>query len=98
MHVHEAVILPGERATWKAHNVVELHRGRYAVFEPVSKHANSISSKFLMLSDLFKNSNLRLNAVFESLNDIDPKAQIIGEVAHLMGADEPVEIYQANVA
>ena len=44
--------LGGREAKWAAHNVVTLPNRRKAVFEFVTAHTNSISSKYMMFSDL----------------------------------------------
>lgn len=94
-HVSKELELPGERATWQAHNVVSLKDNRKAVFEPVSNHTQSISSKFLMLSDLAKRPELILNAVFPNRSTIDPKGQMLREVAAILGETDEIERYQA---
>lgn len=76
--------LHGKRSAWEAHNVVLLD-GRRAIFEPMSKHPNSVSSKFLMFSDLREAGNLvSLNAVVENTQALDAKAQMVGDVANII--------------
>ena len=75
----------GRHTTWEAHDVVNLD-GRTSVFEYVADHPNSISSKFMMFSDLRKNedTDLILNAVVKDLNKISQKTQLIVDVANIV--------------
>lgn len=94
-HVSKSLDIAGERASWKAHNVVALHDNRKVVFEPVTNHPASISSKFLMFSDLAKRPKLVLNAVFPDRDNIDPKGQMLREVANILGEQDGVSRYKA---
>ena len=84
-HVARTVEVAGKRTAWEAHNVVLLQNGRCAIFEPMSKHANSVSSKFLMFSDL-RDADLQisLNAVVDNAQSLDAKAQMVGDVANII--------------
>ncbi|MBL4767870.1 MAG: hypothetical protein JKY94_09170 [Rhodobacteraceae bacterium] len=97
-HVSKKLEVPGERATWEAHNVVSLRLGRIAIFEPVSVHPSSVSAKFLMFADLSKRESITLNAVFSDPDDLDPKARMISEVAHIMGVESDIEAYRQSAA
>lgn len=89
---HEVI---GKRSAWEAHNVVILGNGRRAIFEPMSKHANSVSSKFLMFSDLRESSILiSLNAVVESTQSLDAKAQMVGDIANIIELEATDETYR----
>jgi hypothetical protein len=75
----------GRHATWEAHNVVALPNQRKAIFEYVTEHQNSISSKFLMFSDIKQaDETVSLNAVVSRIDQLSPKAQIIGDVANIL--------------
>ena len=97
-HVAKVADLTGERAAWEAHNVVTLRDGRLAVFEPVSTHAASVSAKFLMFSDLQSRPEIRLNAVFDTADDLDPKAKMILDVANVVFAGDSPDSYRRAAA
>lgn len=85
----------GRHATWGVHNVVALPKGQKAVFEFMSNHANSVSSKFLMFSDIrAAEPKYSLNAVVRKVDQLDEKAQMIGDVANIVGIDAPDEEFQ----
>lgn len=85
--------IPGERAEWEAHNVVHLG-DRLAVFESVSPSPQSISSKFLMFSDLAQRPNTSLNAVVDDVSKLGGKGMMLMDVAHLIEAGAPAESYR----
>ena len=85
----------GRHANWNAHNVVALDQGKMAIFEYMSNHPNSVSSKFMMYSDIrAQDSRIALNAVVDNLNEMDPKSSIIGNVANIIPINEDGEVYK----
>lgn len=96
--VSRSLEVPGGRAIWTAHNVVHLRNNRLAIFEPVTSHQNSISSKFLMFSDLSQRQEVLLNAVFSDPRKLSPKAQMLKEVANIVGVDDSLDDYRLRVA
>jgi hypothetical protein len=82
--VAKSVEISGLRTVWEAHNVVLFPNGRKAVFEFMTKHPTSVSSKFLKFSDM-KSAPLpiSLNAVVPDL-ELDPRSQMIGDVANIV--------------
>ena len=54
----------------------------------MTSHPNSVSSRFLMFSDIKSaDEGISLNAVVRDLSSVDEKAQIIGNVANIVGFD-----------
>jgi hypothetical protein len=85
----------GRRGSWEAHNVVMLNGGRGAIFEPMSKQHVSVSSKFLMFSDLREAQvGFSLNAVVENINSLDAKAQMVGDVANIIEMSASDEVFR----
>lgn len=77
--------IKGKRTVWPAHNVVTLARGRQAVFEFVTAHPNSISSKYLMFSDVaMRHEPPALNAVVRSLEKLGPKGGLLQDVCNVI--------------
>ncbi|MEQ8603994.1 MAG: hypothetical protein RIB45_11810 [Marivibrio sp.] len=75
----------GRHAKWNAHNVIALPKGGRAVFEFMSKSPVSVSSKFLMFTDIREaNPSFSLNAVVKSIDTLDDKAQMVGDVANIV--------------
>jgi hypothetical protein len=87
--------LSGKRSSWEAHNVVRFPNGRGAIFEPMSKQHVSVSSKFLMFSDLREaRIGFSLNAVVESIKGLDAKAQMVGDVANILELAAADEVFR----
>ena len=87
-HVTRSLDVAGRHAHWEAHNVVVFSDRRRAVFEAMTSHPNSVSSRFLMFSDIKSaDEEISLNAVVRDLSSLDEKAQIIGNVANIVGID-----------
>lgn len=97
-HVHRTLKISGSRAAWEVHNVVDLHDNRKAVFEHVTMHQVSIATKFTMFSDLVARGGVILNAVFDTPMNLDPKAQMLQEVANIIGIDDSIEAYRSKAA
>ncbi len=77
--------IAGRYASWDAHNVIVFPDRRRAVFEYMTSHANSISSKFMMFSDIRSvDESISLNSVVRSLDELDEKARIISDVANIV--------------
>lgn len=91
--IEKKLMLPGGRAEWEAHNVVQLG-DRMAVFEPVTANPQSISSKFTMFSDLLKRPDLSLTAVVESAADLQGRGQMLMDVAKIIEVEAPPEQYR----
>lgn len=86
--VNRSIDLAGRHAHWEAHNVVIFPDRRRAVFEAMTSHPNSVSSRFLMFSDIKSaDEDISLNAVVRDLSSVDEKAQIIGNVANIVAFD-----------
>jgi hypothetical protein len=84
--------LKGRDAVWQAHNVVLLSDHRRAVFEFVSENTNSISSKFLMFSDLSKRKEeFSLNSVVKSVEKIGGKAAMLADVSNVLSVSDSAE-------
>lgn len=96
-NVHRRLELSGGRATWGVHNVALLPNDRKAIFEPVSQHVGSVSAKFIMFSDLASREELVLNAVFSNPRGLDAKAQMLSEVANIIGVDDAIDKYRQHV-
>jgi hypothetical protein len=92
--VARSIDIAGKRTTWEAHNVVEFPNARRAVFEPMTKNAISVSSKFLMFSDL-RDADLpmSLNVVVQDIKSLDAKAQMVGDVANIIELDASDEVF-----
>ncbi|WP_156639670.1 hypothetical protein [Bosea sp. PAMC 26642] len=90
----------GRDAAWEAHNIVVLN-GKRAVFEFVGDHANAVANKFLMFSDLVRVADApSLNSVVSSLAKISSKANMLGDVSHILeiGATSETFIQYARAA
>lgn len=96
--VHKELSLFGERVQWQAHNVVNLTDNRILVFEPLSDRVQSISSKFLMFSDLARREDVGLHAVFTTPEPLSPKAQMLSEFARVLHVEDAVDEYRLAVA
>jgi hypothetical protein len=82
--------LVGRDASWQAHNVVLLSDHRRAVFEFVSENTNSISSKFLMFSDLSKKQNeYSLNSVVKNVEKLGGKTAMLADVSNILDITSP---------
>lgn len=89
-YVARTAEVAGKRMSWEAHNVVDFPDGKRAIFEPMSKSANSISSKFLMLSDIkATHSNISLNVIVPDIVNLDAKAQMVADLANILPIDAP---------
>lgn len=97
-HIHKTIEISGGKTSWVAHNVVDLRNNRMAVYEPVSRHAISISTKFLMFSDLSDRPDLTLNAVFDGTENLDPKALMLRDVANIISVEDSVDTYRSKAA
>jgi hypothetical protein len=87
--------LSGRRSSWEVHNVVRLPNGRGAIFESMSKQHVSVSSKFLMFSDLREaRIGFSLNAVVENIKALDAKAQMVGDVANILELAAADEVFR----
>ena len=86
--------LKGRDAAWEAHNVVLLNDHRRAVFEFVSENTNSISSKFLMFSDLSKvKDEFSLNTVVKSVEKLGGKGAMLADVSNILDISSPEAEY-----
>jgi hypothetical protein len=83
--VAKSAEMRGRHTTWEAHNVVVFPDRRTAVFESMTNNSISVSSKYLMFSDLRAASDdIALNVVVGSISSLDPKAQMIGDLANIL--------------
>ncbi|MDW3181365.1 hypothetical protein [Roseobacter sp.] len=93
--VARAVQVQGKRSAWEAHNVVLFEGARKAIFEPMTMNANSISAKFLMFSDLAEGApQVSLNAVVDDVHRLDPKAQMVGDIANIIDLKASDEVFR----
>lgn len=75
----------GKHAHWEAHNVVVFPNRHRAIFEHMTAHTTSVSTKFLMFSDIKSaDEDISLNAMVRDLNALDEKGQMIGDVANIL--------------
>lgn len=89
----------GRHATWDAHNVVIFPNQRKAIFEYMTEHSNSVSSKFLMFSDIrAKSDETSLNAVVRRIDQLDRKAQLVGDVANILPLDASDDVYRRSAS
>lgn len=94
-HVSRTAEIYGRRSSWEAHNVVLFPDSHRAVFEPMAAHPNSVSAKFLMFSDLRDAElDVSLNAVVESLDSLDRKSQMVGDVANIIELRAADDLYR----
>jgi hypothetical protein len=99
--VTKTMDLAGRDATWTAHNVVSLRDGRQAVFESVTDSPISVSSKFLMFSDLSrKKESFSLNSVVADISKVKGKIAMLSDVSNMIeyGAPESDFIKYAEAA
>jgi len=89
--------IAGRHAHWDAHNVVVFPNRQKAIFEAMSLHANSVSSRFLMFSDIrAADETVSLNAMVKDIETLDEKAQMVGDVANIVAmsaTDEDIRKY-----
>jgi hypothetical protein len=86
--VEKTVELRGRHTSWEAHNVVVFPDRRMAVFEAMTNHSTSVSSKYLMFSDIRSASDdVALNVVVGSASSLDEKAQMIADLANILSLD-----------
>jgi hypothetical protein len=91
--------IQGEHASWEAHNVVRFSgANNLAIFEYMSHHAQSVSAKFLMFSDLKRKPNLMLNAVVSDPDKLDSKGRMIDDVATIVRVDAADETFRRLAA
>jgi len=83
--VARSVDITGRHASWEARNVVVFSDRRKAIFEHMTSHPNSVSSKFLMFTDI-KSADLgiSLNAMVRDIRNLDEKAQMIADVGNII--------------
>ena len=93
-NVAKKVEIAGPKAVWDAHNVVSL-QGRQAIFEYVSDHSGSISSKFFMFSDLVKlDAPPALVSVVNSIEALGPKGAMLSDVSHVIPLSADRSVFQ----
>lgn len=93
--VAKSAEIKGRHVTWPAHNVVSFPDHHLAVFEYMTKHPNSASSKFFMFTDLRKeDETISLNAVVANVSSLDAKAQMVGDVANILSIDSGEDRYR----
>jgi len=94
--VSKSVEIRGKRSSWEAHNVVLFPDAHRAIFEPMTMNANSVSSKFLMFSDLREPgmAHYSLNAVVENVKELDAKAQMVGDVANIIDLKASDDVFR----
>jgi len=89
--------IAGKHAHWEAHNVVVFPNRHRAVFEHMTAHTTSVSTKFLMFSDIKSvEADISLNAMVRDITALDEKGQMIGDVANILSlsaSDEQITEY-----
>lgn len=91
----------GRHAHWEAHNVVVFPNRHRAVFEHMTSHTTSVSTKFLMFSDIKSaEADISLNAMVRDIAALDEKGQMIGDVANILSLsasdDQIIEYARAS--
>ena len=77
--------IKGREALWSAHNVVSVGDGKLAIFEYVNDNSTSVSSRFIMFSDLARAGEIAsLNSVVSDIGSIGPKARMLADVSNVM--------------
>lgn len=75
----------GRHAHWEAHNVVVFPNRQTAVFEHMTPHTTSISTRFLMFSDIrAADQSVSLNAVVRDVESLGEKGQMIADLANIV--------------
>ena len=93
--IAKSVEVRGARDVWSAHNVVMFPTGGRAVFEFVSAHRNSISSKFFMFSDLSSaGAAFALNAVVEKRSAMPASGAMLEDVGNVLEIAANDDIYR----
>ena len=88
--VARSMELSGKEDTWPAHNVVSLPNGRRAVFEFVSDSPISVSSKFLMFSDLSRRKGeFSLTSVVADISKVKGKRAMLADVSRIIEIGAP---------
>ena len=89
--VSRSVKVYGKRASWEAQNVVHFLKAHRAIFEPMTMDSNSISTKFLMFSDLRESDSehYSLNVVIDDMEQLDARAKMVGDVANIVRLNAP---------
>ena len=97
--VHKSLKLDGACSPWTVYNLVEGDNGKGAIFEPMSNHAFSISSKYQKFNDLRETeSSLSLNVVVNDSNNLDPRAQMLSQCGTIIEFKAHREEYQRLLA
>jgi hypothetical protein len=97
-NIMRAMELRGARAAWQSHNVVTLRSGKHAVFEYVSPHANAISNKYLMFSDLSQSEDgPLLNVVSQDLYRLGEKGLMLQDVANMIELQADNDHYRSII-
>lgn len=77
--------IAGRHAHWEAHNVVVFPNRHRAVFEHMTAHTNSVSTKFLMFSDIRSaDLDISLNVMIRDIRELDEKGQMVADVANIL--------------
>ena len=77
--------IKGREVLWSAHNVVSVGAEKLAIFEYVNDNSISVSSRFIMFSDLARAGGIAsLNSVVSDLGRIGPKARMLADVSNVM--------------
>lgn len=85
----------GKHSAWEAHNVIITPNKSLAVFEYMTGHQVSVSSKFFMFSDIrSSNPDISLNAVVKSMSELTEKTKLITDVANIVPVDAPADLYR----
>jgi hypothetical protein len=78
-------LVSGRHVQWRAKNVVSASNGQLAIFEYMTTHVHSVSSTFLMFSDIRQSEEkISLNVVVQDISKLDSKGQMIGDVANIV--------------
>ena len=89
--------IAGKHAHWEAHNVVLFPNRHRAVFEHMTAHTNSISTKYLMFSDIKSaDQDISLNVMIRDIAALDEKGLMVGDIANILSlssSDEQIREY-----
>ncbi|WP_156907282.1 hypothetical protein [Thalassobaculum salexigens] len=77
--------IEGRHISWSAHNVIVFPNKSRAIFEYMTGHANSVSNRYMMFSDIKSaDHSISLNSVVNSIDELGEKAQMISDVANIV--------------
>lgn len=88
------VEIDGAHSSWRVDNYVQIHGTKAAIYEAVTNHQNSISSKYLMFSDLHRTSSYSLNSIVETRKNLSDKAVLLADVSRVIEINSADDRYK----